>query len=42
VAWAEPGSVKLIPAAATTLASPAAAVTAFSLDWLRFRAATAA
>jgi hypothetical protein len=31
-----------MPAAATTLASPAAAVMAFSLDWLRFRAATAA
>jgi hypothetical protein len=41
-ACAEPGSAKLTPAAASTLAAPAAAVTARSLDWLRFLAAIAA
>jgi hypothetical protein len=41
-ACAEPGSARLTPAAASTLAAPAAAVTARSLDWLRFLAAIAA
>jgi hypothetical protein len=42
LACAEPGSARLTPAAASTLAAPAAAVTARSLDWLRFLAAIAA
>jgi hypothetical protein len=41
-ACAEPGSMTLIPAAATALATPAAAVTARSLDTFRSLAATAA
>ncbi len=42
VACADPGSARLTPAAASTLAAPAAAVTTRSLDWLRFLAAIAA
>lgn len=41
-ACAEPGSVTPMPAAASTLAAPAASVTARSLDWCRFLAAIAA
>jgi hypothetical protein len=41
-ACAEPGSVTPMPAAASTLAAPAARVTVRSLDWCRFLAAIAA
>jgi hypothetical protein len=41
-ACAEPGSVTAMPAAASTLAAPAARVTARSRDWWRFLAAIAA